>query len=141
MLHEWMAVAMALAEVSHHSAPSRPTVVEVDGEVFKVYTVGRVQQRFWSRSPSLLIQVEVFKIFTQSTVPQRPLRFLLNTLAKVFFFGLFRSKKSPTSAASPSARVHAHSSPSTRSSHLDGAVPRDDLWVQIMTDDDPYFRH
>ena len=57
------------------------------------------------------------------------------------FFGLFRFEKSPTSAASPSARVHAHSASFTRSSHHDGAVPRDDLWVQIMTDDDPYFWH
>ena len=28
--------------------------MEVNGEVFKVYTVDRVQQRFWSRSPSLI---------------------------------------------------------------------------------------
>ena len=46
-------------------------VVEVNWEVFKVYTVDRVQQRLWSRSPSLPIQVEVFQIFSQSRVPQR----------------------------------------------------------------------
>ena len=45
-------------------------------EVFKVYNVDRVQQRFWSRSPCPQIQVEVFKIFSQSRVPQRLLRFL-----------------------------------------------------------------
>ena len=50
-------------------------VVEVNWDFFKVYTLDRVQQRFWSRSPSLLIQVEVFKIFSQSRVPQRLLRF------------------------------------------------------------------
>ena len=42
--------------------------------------------------------------------------------------GVFRTfpvlKKSPNSAASPSARVHAHSSSSTRSFHHDGAVPQ-----------------
>ena len=46
-------------------------------EVFKVYTVDRVQQRFWSRSLCPQIQVEVFKIFYQSRVPQRLPRFLL----------------------------------------------------------------
>ena len=54
-----------------------------------------------------------------------------------FFRTFHRSKKSPTSTASPSARVHAHSISSTH----DGAVPRGDLWVQIMTDDDPCFWH
>ena len=37
--------------------------------------------------------------------------------------------------------MHARSSSFTRSCHHDGAVPRDDFWVQIMTDDDPYFWH
>ena len=58
-------------------------------EVFKVYTVDRVQQRFRSTSPSPQIQVEVFKIFNQSRVPQR---FLLDTLGKGFF-GLFTGTK------------------------------------------------
>ena len=53
-------------------------------EVFKVYTVDRVQKRFWSRSPSPQIQVEVFKIFHQSRVPQSLLRFLPDTLVKCF---------------------------------------------------------
>ena len=35
------------------------------------YTVDRVQQRFWSSSPSFPIQVEILKIFSQSRVPQR----------------------------------------------------------------------
>ena len=113
------------------------SVVEVNGEVFKVYTVDRVQQRFWSRSPSPQIQVEIFKIFSQSRVPQRLLRFLLDTLVNVFFRTFPVLKKSPTSTASPSALVHAHSSSSTHN----GAVPRGDLWVQIMTDDDPCFWH
>ena len=52
--------------------------------VFKVFTVNRVLQRCWSRSPKLLIQVEVFKILSQSRVPQRPARFLLDTLVRVF---------------------------------------------------------
>ena len=60
-------------------------VVEVNWEVFKVYTVDRVQQRFWSRSPSLLFQMEVYKIFSKSRVPQRLLRFFVDTLVKVFF--------------------------------------------------------
>ena len=47
--------------------------------------VDRVQQRFWSRSPSFLIKVEVFKIFSQFRVPQRLLRFLLDKLVKGFY--------------------------------------------------------
>ena len=58
----------------------------------RFYTLDRVQQRFWSRSPSHQIQVEVFKIFHQSRVPQRLLRVLLDTLGKGFF-GLPGTKK------------------------------------------------
>ena len=41
---------------------------------------------FWSRSPSLPIQVEVFKIFSQARVPQRLLRFSPGHAGEGFFF-------------------------------------------------------
>ena len=43
-------------------------------EVFKVFAVDRVQQRFRSRSPSFPIQVEVVKIFSQSRAPEEKKR-------------------------------------------------------------------
>ena len=60
---------------------------------------GKVQQRFWSSSPCLQIQVEVFQIVNQSRVPQRLLWFLLDTLVKVFFRTFPQMKKCDTTCA------------------------------------------
>ena len=52
-----------------------------------------------------------------------------------------RSQKSAQSAGSPSPKVTGSSSSWTPAAHHGGAVVRDDLWVQIMTGNGPYFWH
>ena len=98
----------------------------------------RVQHRFLSRWP---IPVEVFKIFTQSRVPQRLLRLLLNTLVYGFFRTFSSSDKSAEVAGQVDEHLPGHVSSSTPAAYEAHHVARDDLWVQIMTDDEPYFWH
>ena len=59
-----------------------------------------------------------------------------------FFFGrgtFPRHKKSAKVAVRSSARVHTRWSSSTAVAHHEGTEVRDDLWVQITTDDRAYF--
>ena len=119
--------------------PSRPLTIQLLGrelvEVFKVFFVDRVEQRF------LPIQVEVFKIFSQSRVPQRLLRFLLHTLVLRVFRTFSSSEKSAEVAGQVDEKMPGHVSSSTPAAYEVHHVARDDLWVQIMIDDDEYFWH
>ena len=112
-------------------------VVEGETSVFKVFLPDRVQQRslllrnavlsgLWSRSLILAWLVAAFKIFAQYRVPQRLLRFLLDTLVKFFFFGLFPEKMSPHSGSELSADFN----PSTLSTHLMAPSSSTLLWSQ-----------
>ena len=60
---------------------------------------------------------------------------------QAFFRTFPRSQKSTQSAGSPSPRVPGSSSSWTPAAYEAHHVVRDDLWVQIMTDDRPYFWH
>ena len=73
-------------------------------EVFKVFPVDRVQQRFRSRSLSFPIQVAADKIFSQSRAPQRLPRILLDKLVKGFL-ALFPRRKKCEDPAHPGVRT------------------------------------
>ena len=72
-------------------------------EIFKVFPVDRVQQRFWSRSPNFLILLVANKIFSQSRAPQRLPRISLDKLVKGFF-ALFPKIKKVQRSRAPRCR-------------------------------------
>ena len=69
-------------------------------EIYKVFHVDRVQQRFRSRYLSFPILVVAVTIFNQSRAPQRLPRTLLDKLVKGFF-ALFPGIKKVRSSRAP----------------------------------------
>ena len=67
------------------------------------------------------------------------LRFLLNTLIYRGFRTFSSSEKSAEVAGQVDENLPGHVSSSAPAAYEAHHVVRDDLWVQIMTDDEPYF--
>ena len=108
--------------------------VEFSGSSRRFSPKTRFAAHWLSRSLTFLFLVEVLKFFSLILVRQLLPQSRVKSWGKGFFALFSRWKKCGGQREQSSARVHAHSSSSELSTHQ--MPSRDDLWVQINTDDD-----